>query len=250
MRIIGCEHIHLKEIGSTNDYATELVAKTNPKAGTAISTAFQTKGKGQYGRKWTSVPDENIAVSIILRHIQLKPMQQAYLNMAMAIGVCDLISEATSMNAKIKWPNDIYLDNKKVCGLLIHNTLAGQVIKTSIIGIGINVNQQEFDSDIPNASSLSLITGRSFDVMALLDNLFLKLDVTYYHIVNNNLTLVIKAYQDKLWRNKEQITLVTDDSRNLGNYRLEGVDEFGRILVSNNKDGLCKFSLGEARILV
>ena len=145
---IGKFSFHLSSIDSTNKFAHNLISKTNPIEGTAIRADEQTAGRGQFGSKWQANPRENITISIILCPKFLLVKQQFLLNAAMALGVYDFINEIIGYSSEltIKWPNDIYVGNQKIAGILIENSIQQDVINNSIIGIGLNINQKTFSA--------------------------------------------------------------------------------------------------------
>ncbi len=142
-------------LDSTNTQA----AKEMPEAphGTVWIADFQTAGRGQRGNKWESKNAENLTFSILLKPIFLSPAQQFAISEAASIGVCRYLC-SKGLPAKIKWPNDIYIGNKKICGMLIEHSISGDKLAGSIVGIGLNLNQKEFNSDAPNPTSLLLET--------------------------------------------------------------------------------------------
>ncbi len=156
------------EAASTN---TLLAARCADLAhGAVIAARRQTAGRGQRGNSWESEPDANLTFSLLLRPRTIMAARQFELSMLVSLGVCDALSRATGLDFKVKWPNDIYVGDKKICGILIENSLEGPRIGRSIAGIGINVNQQTFMSDAPNPVSLTNLTGRSFELDRLLSD--------------------------------------------------------------------------------
>jgi len=153
---MGKRTIHLDEIDSTNNFAQELISKTSPTEGTLILADYQTGGRGQIGRIWHSNMGQNILGTYIFKPGFLDVADQFLLNMAVSIGVHSTISALLGAGVKIKWPNDIYVGDRKICGMLIQNFLRGNTINYAIVGLGINVNQRDFPDDIPNPTSLAL----------------------------------------------------------------------------------------------
>jgi BirA family transcriptional regulator, biotin operon repressor / biotin---[acetyl-CoA-carboxylase] ligase len=156
--------IKKESVSSTNDFAKELLLKTIPIADiTVIDAKEQTKGRGQRGNSWESETGKNAILSFIVKPTFLKPNQQFYLSMAVSLAIVECVNEFCD-SVFIKWPNDIYISNKKLCGILIENSLLDNSIQTAIIGIGLNVNQTNFSDWIPNPTSLKLETGNEFDI--------------------------------------------------------------------------------------
>jgi BirA family biotin operon repressor/biotin-[acetyl-CoA-carboxylase] ligase len=143
------------------------LAATLP-GGTVIYTPCQTAGRGQKGNSWESEDGKNLTFSMLLKRPPVKARDQFCLSEAAAVAVVEALSAEGGDGFTVKWPNDVYWRDKKVCGMLIENSLDGTAIATCIIGIGINVNQQRFLSDAPNPVSLAGITGREHDLEPLL----------------------------------------------------------------------------------
>ncbi len=165
--------IYLPHIESTNDFLSSLLAKSEPKPGTAITAEFQASGKGRFGKKWHSEPGMNLLLSVLLTPDFLKAREVFYLNMLLSVTVCRVLEKrlpAFSEQISVKWPNDILVDRKKICGLLIQNGFAGDKIQTTIAGLGLNVNQTQFEP-FPGGLqpvSMSIIAGKNFDTRDLL----------------------------------------------------------------------------------
>ncbi len=165
------DYIYLSEVLSTNDYATHYVSNSNPKGNYCIYTFNQLSGKGQIGRYWFSDSHSNITCSYIHYPDSLAAQEQFYLSMAFALAVREFVISqlpaSFKSQVKIKWPNDIYINDKKVAGLLIQTAIQGRSIEKSILGAGININQADFPSALPNPTSLLLESGTTYDLEEL-----------------------------------------------------------------------------------
>ena len=149
------QQIYLKKTSSTNAFASNFIANSNPKGNFSIYSYNQTSGKGQIGRYWYSGEGNNLALTLVLTHSHLRVSEQFLLNIAISLGVLRFLSDhLTDYRLSIKWPNDIYVEDKKIAGILIQNQLRSHQITRSIIGVGLNVNEAEFPSDIPNPISM------------------------------------------------------------------------------------------------
>lgn len=157
--------MYITSTNSTNTLLRELIAKGEwPEGEHFLYAGYQTAGRGQTGNGWESEAEKNLLCSILL-----PPRKNLFeLNMVVAVAVQRLLGEAFT----IKWPNDIYYGDKKVAGILVENAIIGNEIKYSIAGIGLNVNQVEWQSDAPNPVSLKQITGRTYDIDALMQKLY------------------------------------------------------------------------------
>ena len=155
-------YVYLESIASTNDYLLEYLSKSKPLTCICAYSFNQTNGKGQIGRKWFSDSQKNISLSLLV-HFNKLPVDQHYLlNKSICLSLLSYISELLpGQKLKIKWPNDIYLEDKKIAGLLIQNQLRSQTISNSIIGIGFNLNQNVFPAELPYAVSILQATGKS-----------------------------------------------------------------------------------------
>ena len=152
----------VKILASTNDYLAELCKQGKAEEFYTVIAEDQTDGKGQRGNSWESEPGKNLTFSIVLYPTAIKANKQFHLSMLASIAIIDTLTDYTD-GFSIKWPNDIYWHDKKICGILIENELEGQYLSQSIIGIGLNINQTEFFSSAPNPVSLYQIIGKEID---------------------------------------------------------------------------------------
>lgn len=154
--------IKLDAIDSTNDYLKQLARVTNLENYTMVLANEQTNGKGQMGAKWVSEKGKNLTMSILIKDVQLDNQNIYDFNIAVALSIIKVLKNIQIPNVFIKWPNDIMAENKKLAGILIENTIKPDGSINAIIGIGLNLNQTNFD-DIPQASSLKCITGKTYE---------------------------------------------------------------------------------------
>ena len=158
-------YIHLEEARSTNSHL--LAEAPSLPDRTVVYTYCQTAGRGQKGNSWESEPGKNLAFSLLLKNLPIEAKQQFCISEAAAVDICDFLAQFAP-GFRVKWPNDIYYDDQKICGMLIENSLEGRNIAYSVIGVGININQTRFLSDAPNPVSLRQITGNDYDLDQLL----------------------------------------------------------------------------------
>ncbi|MGN0774435.1 MAG: biotin--[acetyl-CoA-carboxylase] ligase [Candidatus Ventricola sp.] len=155
----GCEIVYFSEIDSTNRYAKTL-AREGAAHGTLVLADTQTAGRGRRGRGWISPAGESVSMSLILRP-DTPPAQVARLSLLTALAVANAIDRATGLDARIKWPNDIVVEGRKVCGMLLEMDATQEKVESVVAGVGINVHQTQFESEIAHsASSLDLLAGR------------------------------------------------------------------------------------------
>ena len=187
-------------LDSTNKFALEYLSEAKPMEGTVISTLKQTAGRGQRGNYWESEPDKNISLSIIVYPKFLSATMQFELSKIVSLAVKDLIQSHCSKEVKVKWPNDIYVEDRKIAGILIQNSLSGTMIKNAVIGIGININQETFLSDAPNPTSLKLEVGKEFDVHELIKKLCKHVETWYLKLKANQNQLISDSYLNVLYQ--------------------------------------------------
>lgn len=156
--------LHLDEVDSTNAYIMRNVAEL--KAPVMVTATTQTAGQGQRGNSWEAEPGKNLTFSIFYRPDGLPPMAQFSMSEAVSLSVVDFLG-AHGIEAKVKWPNDIYVADRKICGILIRHSVMGGAVSYSVIGVGIDVNQTLFLSDAPNPVSMKQITGETYDLPLL-----------------------------------------------------------------------------------
>ena len=158
---IGNNIVRLNDVDSTNSFALSLLRNTEMEEGAVITAHAQTLGRGQRGNTWFSEPGKIITCSILLKPNFLNINLQFDLTRAIALGLSDLLNDLLPSSAiNIKWPNDIIADGKKIAGILIENVINGTRVSTSVVGIGLNVNQQHFGIDAAHAVSISQLDGK------------------------------------------------------------------------------------------
>ena len=153
------------ELSSTNVWLYDKISEKNDISDTVVVAAHQTAGRGMDKNRWESEAGKNLLFSIALNVNFLEAENQFTISQAVSVAIVDVLSQfIDNQQLFIKWPNDIYFGDKKLAGMLIQNTVEGRMMGTSIIGIGLNVNQMEFSKDIPNPISLKMILGKDFDL--------------------------------------------------------------------------------------
>jgi BirA family transcriptional regulator, biotin operon repressor / biotin---[acetyl-CoA-carboxylase] ligase len=227
-QLIGSEILRFSQISSTNAYAMDLLSKTRPTEGVIILADHQTEGRGMDTNSWESEPGKNLTFTIILYPGFLTPDRQFWLNQSISLGIAGFIrAMVPNKPITIKWPNDIYIGDKKVCGILIQHSIMGNVINYSVIGIGININQQAFISNAPNPVSIHMATSLDYDLDCCLAEVCKHLNDWYSQLKEGNHLLLEKEYLDQLYRFNEwhqyQVRGV------LINARISGITEYGQL---------------------
>lgn len=190
----------LDKIDSTNSHAARLLQKEKLEEGTIILAQEQWAGRGQRGTTWEGAYKQNIAMSLVLYPNRLASQYQFYLNQCIALGVYAFVAEELGDKVTIKWPNDIYYEDKKVAGILIENTLLGNKISTAIVGIGININQTIFSESVEKATSFKEITGKNYDILTLSKKLCSFIEVQYLQFMADKLAQIRRNYFNVLYR--------------------------------------------------
>ncbi|GAB4399026.1 MAG: biotin--[acetyl-CoA-carboxylase] ligase [Microscillaceae bacterium] len=197
--IIGQKFIDLPNCHSTNDIAQQIIREGQPEEGLVIYTEHQTAGRGQRGNHWEAAPGQNLTFSVILSPQFLAADQQFYLSMAVALAVRKaLLPYCAPQTLKIKWPNDLFVEQKKIGGILIENTLRHDRLQYAVVGIGINVNQENFAH--PRATSLRKIRGENTPLKKLLWEILWNLEQEYLRLQNSPLEITKNEYLASLFR--------------------------------------------------
>lgn len=239
--MIGKVQLRFNSIDSTNKHAIELLSKIRPKEGTAIIADFQTDGKGQVDSKWQSNSNENILMSIILYPESLAVTNQYLMSCMISLSIRNVLSSILiDWEIKIKWPNDILCGDKKIAGILIHNTLKGKKLKSSVVGMGININQRYFPSDIPNATSILLESGDAVQIEEVRELLFEELDKRYNNLYKNE-----EKIRQEYLQNMYGLGVEKNFQRANGlifNGRITGIDGHGFLMI-DGPNGMEKFDV-------
>ncbi len=249
---VGQQFHFLPQCASTNAEIHAAVVKNGATAeGLTILADHQTAGRGQRGNEWQAPAGQNLTFSVLLRPTFLAATSQFALSMAVALAGHDtlrgLLPAPAAAAARIKWPNDLYLADQKVGGILIENTLRGPHLSGSVIGIGLNVNQLEFDPALPNPTSLALAAGQPLDRAAVLTQLLANLEARYLALRGGAATRQQAEYLAKLYRFDQPTRFVYADETSIG--RISGIDESGRLLIKLPQ-GQRAFALQEVRMEV
>jgi BirA family biotin operon repressor/biotin-[acetyl-CoA-carboxylase] ligase len=224
--------IFIDEADSTNSYATNLLKHYKPEEGTVIITANQTSGKGMMGNQWVFEPHKSFAGSWIFYPDFLEFNSAFYLYIISSLAVYDFLSEKIGNNSnelKIKWPNDIILKNKKICGILIENVFEKSKIKSSVIGIGINVGCSEKFKEFASLNRTEPMNNTDLKMFAL--DLDRKLN-SYYDILKNKKKKELeKIYHERLKDFNANFLFYDLTACELVNGINKGIDEIGRLKV-------------------
>jgi BirA family biotin operon repressor/biotin-[acetyl-CoA-carboxylase] ligase len=240
--IIGSNLLFHATLSSTNTEATVLLRSGDQPEGTAIYTDFQTAGKGQAGNKWESEKGKNLLFSVILYPQSISPIDQYLISMSISLGICDFLDRHCA-GAKIKWPNDIFLKDDKIAGVLIENSIIGTIIEYTIAGIGLNLNQEDFEGIFPRPISLKMAAGKEFDKLACLKELLHDLDIRYKQLLYGDSDLIKSDYLSRLYRIGEWHSFKSSGAQFTG--RIIDVLISGQIRIEQKEGGTREFYFKE-----
>lgn len=236
--------LNYKEIQSTNREAERLIFDGSIVENAFLVTEYQSDGKGRMRNKWYSEPGKNLLMSWIVFHEVLSVSSQFLLSKAVSLAIIDVLDEYT-IRCSIKWPNDIVCHSKKLGGILIENNIMGSRIRHSIAGIGLNVNQLEFPAFPYEASSMKGITGKTYSVKLVRDQLIAALDKRLSQIHPEDSSRIDEDYLKHLYRMNAKAEFICEGHEFEG--ILRGVDELGQILVES-AEGIKSYGFHEIKM--
>lgn len=245
--IIGSKIIYLENLPSTNTYAFDLLKETRLPEGAIIQTNYQSAGRGYSSNKWESDDGKNLLFSIVLYPSFINAEDQFSISMAISLGICDFLEQIIS-DCTIKWPNDIYVLNDKIAGILIESTITGEKMENTIAGIGLNINQTVFSKNIPNPISLRLVTGIDYDIKVCLRNLCITIDKRYKQLISGDMTRIKEEYISKLYRFNKWSEF--KDEKGLFRGRILNVNEEGRLLIEKTDGIKSKYAFKEVEFII
>jgi BirA family biotin operon repressor/biotin-[acetyl-CoA-carboxylase] ligase len=226
---VGQNLIFVPECHSTNSLLNDLNNQSALAEGTVVITNNQTAGRGQRGNKWEAEPGRNLTFSALLRPHFMNAKDQFRLNMAVSVAIADAFSKIFETRVKLKWPNDIFLNGKKMGGILIENQLQGPYISSSVIGIGLNINQKAFHH--AGAVSLSMVSGREYDLGDVFRLVIEHIEAEYLDLKNGKTAILKQRYLSSLFRFREQQEFAVSGQNFKG--VIHDVDEDGKLCVES-----------------
>ncbi len=240
--------IKLDAIDSTNSFLRQLSSAGPIEDGTVVVANHQTKGRGQMGTQWNSQKFKNLMVSVFKDVSFLKIEHTYYISIVISLSVFKALEVMQIKKLKVKWPNDILADNKKLAGILIENVIKQNQLQATIIGFGVNVNQTEF-RDLPNASSLLLISGKIYDLDEVLQGILKQLDLHFELLINGNLHYLKSEYETHLYRKNKPSTF-RDVEGSLFSGIILGISNSGNLQVQIETGLVKEFDLKEISLLL
>jgi BirA family biotin operon repressor/biotin-[acetyl-CoA-carboxylase] ligase len=235
--------IKLDTINSTNSYLRELAIHQDVDNFTVVSAKHQSEGKGQIDKKWITEPNKNLTFSILIKE-KYQIQHKKYINIAVSLALHDWFTQKKINNLSIKWPNDIMAGSKKLSGILIETMIRGSKIYHTVIGIGINVNQQQFSSEIKSASSLLLETSKTYDLDLLLLEILPIIQNRIQDFLSGKFKELEEAYSKLLYR-KDIPSNFVDNQGNRFAGSITGISQDGNLLISTENGSVREFGIKE-----
>ena len=239
--------IRLQKTDSTNNYLHALARPEQLGEGSVVWAEFQTAGRGQIGNSWESAKGENLTFSVVLYPTFLLANRQFLISQITALSVKQTLDRYVD-DITVKWPNDIYWRDRKICGMLIENDLAGQFIYSSILGIGININQKEFKSNAPNPVSLYQIIGKRTDREKFLQEFLERLYANYLLLLQEKEVLIQEAYRQSLYR-REGFYLY-EDANGRFEAAIEEIEPSGYLHLRLRDNTIRRYEFKEVRFVI
>lgn len=238
--------IKLNATDSTNSYLRRYIAKNKVEDYTVVLAKKQTNGRGQMGTVWSSETSKNLTFSMF-KDLSVHYVEfPFYISMAISLSILKALKSLNIPDLKIKWPNDILSENKKICGILIENVIKNK-LESTIIGIGVNVNQTKFNG-LPKAASLKNITGVHYDLDEVLHRIISCTKEYSTLLQNGDYDAVKKEYEYNLFR-KDKPSTFKDTKGNMFSGFVKGVTKYGKLMITLEDEVVKKFDLKEIEIL-
>jgi len=231
---------------STNTFLKEMCQQNTLENFTVVITDEQTKGRGQMHSSWQSEKGKNLTFSVLIRLNDLKIDQQFYISKIISLAIYNVLSDLLPAKISVKWPNDILSAHQKICGVLIENSVKKTQVNYSIVGIGLNVNQQEFEN-LPQASSMKLEANTTFDLEVVLLDLMESIK-KYVAVLNSkNYQLIDTEYLNQLYKFGTPSMFKSDSKKFMG--KIIGVSLQGKLQLALENETIKEFGLKEIEFL-
>ncbi len=242
--------IHLEQTDSTNTYLEELLLESSTlDEFIVVTTPLQLSGKGQGSNKWHSTAHQNIQFSLLLKPNFLEAGAQFHLNMSISIALIDfLLKLFPDKKIKIKWPNDIYIDNNKIAGILIKLFVQKEKIENAIVGIGFNVNETNFPEEIVNPISMKQIADKEFSVNSLREEILFSILLQYKMLPNISSTEIKNTYLSHLYRFQEKHSYFYKGSMIQAN--IVDISEFGQLILEKMNGERLICNMGDIKFIL
>ncbi len=244
---MGNKIIFLNEVESTNNYANGLVLSDAADEGAVVLARFQKKGKGQQGNGWESESGKNLLASIILYPKFLPAGKQFHISKIISLAIAGVLASEVK-NVSVKWPNDIYIGNEKVAGILIENSIKGATLYSSVVGVGLNLNQEKFVSGAPNPISLKQITGKEYEPEIILKKITNSFFAWYEKLKAGKYDEIDNAYMAQLFLNNEWSLYRKEGV--VFEARIVGIGEFGQLQLEKKNGEISAHMFKEVEFVI
>ena len=246
------QKIHIPEIKSTNTYMLELLAEgTLTGEMTVIYSMRQTAGRGQIGNSWESEAEKNITFSILLRPSFLPVREQFLISEITCLAIVNALKcFAPNAPFSVKWPNDIYCGNEKICGILIENSLMGSHINYSVVGIGINVNQERWIGNAPNPTSLKLCSGAEHSPIDVLDKVVANIASLYEQLKNGDKQQLHAQYFNCIYRRNGFFPYKDAETGREFNARIKEIEPSGYLHLEDTEGSIHRYMFKEVKFVL
>ena len=242
--------IWLQNIDSTNNEAQRHISELDNLS--VVSALSQSGGRGQRGNTWLSEPGKNLLFSVVLK-LPIQAYDQFVISQMASLAVVDLLGE-NDIEAKIKWPNDIYIGDRKVCGILIENAVSGKWISNSVVGIGLNVNQRNFDVSLPNPTSMTLSCPNEYDLEDLLEQYIGILSdyIDRFCHISGGYNRLNQLYLAQMWRRNEEYEFMDNTTSPALRFTgiIRGISTVGHLLIETTEGELREFAFKDISYVI
>jgi len=240
--------VKLNAINSTNSYLKKLSKEADTANWTVVTAEHQTHGRGQMGTIWASEKGKNLICSVLIKINNFKVEDHFYLNCAISLGIHDALSNYDILQLMIKWPNDIMSVNKKLGGILIENTLSGNMINQTVLGIGLNINQNVFPDNLPKAVSMKQLLNKDFDRNIILNQIVASIKMKIDILNQRKFGDLHRAYEQVLFKkNIPQMFENSNQEKFIG--KISGISKQGKIIIELENEIKKEFDFKEIKFL-
>jgi len=246
-QIVGNKIIRILSTKSTNNYANHQIRQGEVIEGTVFLTYNQQAGRGQQNNTWESEPGKNLSFSVVLCPVFLDIRRQFMLSKVVSLGIYVAVNKYVEC-LSIKWPNDIYVGNRKLGGILIENSVMNGSINNSIIGIGLNINQTDFKSSAPNPVSLQMLTNKHYDCEDILTEVLSEIDYYYRVLKMGDEERIDSEFISVMYRLNEKQLFGSENHDFFG--EIVGVNEIGQLQIRRENGSISEFHFKEVEFVI
>ena len=245
---IGRHATFVETLDSTNSFMNILLSQQQLPEGAVIVAREQTAGRGQANERWISEAGKNLLMSVVFYPSFISPQHLFQLSKTFSLGISDGVKKILGSEVKIKWPNDIYFDDKKLCGMLIENSIRNPSINHTVLGVGLNINQEIFPSELQNPTSLNLILEKELTVNDCLNILCNALEARYLQLKSGNHDAINEDYTNSLYRFCEMHYFENRSERFKA--KITGIADDGKIFLKRENGVIERYDFKEVKYVI